>query len=83
LTSFFGKFRPRHNDAFRAAAVDLAAPRIRQEQIPQETLILDSTVCERCGRQEGVRQGSKLRKPGRSSHRPLQAALGSGHGVTL
>ncbi|MCX8090446.1 MAG: transposase, partial [Verrucomicrobiae bacterium] len=44
---------------------------------------MDSTVCERYGRQEGARKGYNPRKPGRPSHHPLKAALGSGYVVNL
>jgi hypothetical protein len=56
LTRFFGKFRQRHNEALRAAAVDLAGQLIGAERITEDTLILDSTVCERYGAQEGARR---------------------------
>jgi hypothetical protein len=51
LTRFVGKFRQRANEALRAAAVGLAGQRIQAEGITEEVLILDSTVCERYGRQ--------------------------------
>jgi len=47
LTRFFGKFRQRHNEVFRTAAARLAGQLIEAEKITEETLILDSTVCER------------------------------------
>jgi hypothetical protein len=83
LTRFFGKFRQRHNEALRAAAVGLAGELIRAEKITEDTLILDSTVCERYGAQEGARKGYNPRKPGRPSHHPLKAGLGCGYVVNL
>ena len=43
------------------------------------SLDLDSTVFERYGKQEGVKQGYNPRKPGRGSHHPLLAVLGEAH----
>jgi hypothetical protein len=83
LTRFFGKFRRADNEALRAAAVTLAARLIEAEEITEENLILDSTVCERYGRQEGARKGYSPRKPGRPSHHPLKAGLSSGYVVNL
>ncbi|MGA9046327.1 transposase [Sulfuricurvum sp.] len=83
LTRFFGKFRQRHNEALRTAAVGLAGTLIEAEKITQDTLILDSTVCERYGVQEGARKGYNPKKPGRPSHHPLKAGLGSGYVVNL
>ena len=39
----------------------------------EATLDLDSTVFDRCGRQEGAKKGYNPRKPGRLSHHPLLA----------
>ncbi len=83
LTRFFGKFRQRHNEALRAAAVGLARQLIEAEAITEDTLILDSTVCERYGTQDGARKGYNPKKPGRPSHHPLKAGLGSGYVVNL
>jgi hypothetical protein len=53
------------------------------ERLPRRTggysLDLDSTVQERYGQQEGVKQGYNPRKPGRGSHPPLLAVLGEGY----
>jgi hypothetical protein len=57
LTRFFGKFRQRHNEQLRTAAVGLAGRLIEEETITEDTLILDSTVCQRYGAQEGARRG--------------------------
>ncbi len=83
LTRFFAKFRQRHNEALREAAVDLVGRLIKAEGITEDTLILDSTVCERYGEQEGARKGYNPKKPGRPSHHPLKASLGSGYVVNL
>jgi hypothetical protein len=83
LTRFLGKFRQRDNEALRAAAVGLAGQLIQAEGITGDVLILDSTICERYGRQQGARKGYNPRKPGRPSHHPLKAALGSGYVVNL
>jgi len=83
LTRFFGKFRQRHNEELRSAAVGLAGQLIEAERIVEDTLILDSTVCERYGTQQGARKGYNPKKPGRPSHHPLKAGLGSGYVVNL
>ena len=83
LTRFFGKFRQGHNERLRAAAAGLAWQLIEAERISEDTLILDSTVCERYGAQEGARKGYNPRKTGRPSHHPLKAGLGSGYVVNL
>jgi hypothetical protein len=43
--------------------------------VREATLDLDSTVFDRCGRQEGAKKGYNPRKPGHLSHHPLVAAL--------
>jgi hypothetical protein len=83
LTRFFGKFRQRHNEALRTAAVGLTGRLIETEAITEDTLILDSTVCERYGTQDGARKGYNPKKPGRPSHHPLKAGLGSGYVANL
>lgn len=83
LTRFFGKFRQQHNEGLRTAAVGLVGQLIEQERITEDTLIFDSTVCERYGTQEGARKGYNPKKPGRPSHHPLKAGLGSGYVVNL
>ena len=83
LTRFFGKFRQPHNEELRSAAAALSGQLIEAERIVQDTLILDSTVCERYGSQEGARKGYNPKKPGRPSHHPLKAGLGSGYVVNL
>ncbi len=83
LTRFFGKFKQWDNEVLRAGAADLAGKLIEEEGISEDVLILDSTVCERYGRQEGACKGYNPRKPGRPSHHPLKAGLGSGYVVNL
>jgi len=83
LTRFFGKFRQRHNEVLRTATVGLAGQLIEAEGITEDTLIFDSTVCERYGAQDGARKGYNPKKPGRPSHHPLKAGLGSGYVVNL
>ncbi len=83
LTRFFGKFRQRHNELLRKDAADLTGTLIEEDKITEDTLILDSTVCERYGVQEGARKGYNPRRPGRPSHHPLKAGLGSGYVVNI
>jgi hypothetical protein len=83
LTRFFGKFRQVDNEELRKAAVELTDELIGAEKITEDTLILDSTVCERYGTQEGACKGYNPKKPGRPSHHPLKAGLGSGYVVNL
>jgi len=56
---------------------------IEAEKVTEDTLIFDSTVCERYGEQDGARKGYSPKKPGRPSHHPLKAGLGSGYVVNL
>ncbi|MGQ9636107.1 MAG: hypothetical protein ACUVXB_17935 [Bryobacteraceae bacterium] len=74
LTRFGGKFRQRHPESLRAAAGGLAGRWIEAEAIREDTLIGDSTVCERYG----ARKGYNPKTPGRPSPHPLKAGLGSG-----
>ncbi len=83
LTRFVAKFRQVDTEALRAAAAEFVGRLIESEQLKEDTLILDSTVCERYGKQEGARRGYNPRKPGRPSHHPLKAGLGSGYVVNL
>jgi len=83
FTRFLGQFRQGDSEALRAAAVGLAGQRIQADGITEEVLILDSTVCERYGRQQGARQSDNPRKLGRPNHHPLKAALGSRYGLNL
>ena len=83
LTRFFGKFRQIHNEVLRSAAGRLTRQLLAMENITEDTLLLDSTVCERYGMQEGARKGYNPKKPGRPSHHPLKAGLGCGYVVNL
>jgi hypothetical protein len=83
LTRFFGRFCQSKNEKLRAAAAGLAGQLIEEEGITADTLILDSTVCERYGEQEGARKGFNPKKPGRPSHHPLKAGIGTGYVVNL
>jgi len=83
LTRFFGKFRQSDNETLRAASTGLAGQLIEAEKVTEDTLIFDSTVCERYGEQDGARKGYSPKKPGRPSHHPLKAGLGSGYVVNL
>jgi Transposase DDE domain group 1 len=53
------------------------------ERLPRRedgySLDLDSTVCERYGKQEGAKKGYHPRKHGRASHHPLLAVLGEAY----
>ena len=56
---------------------------IKWESISEDTLNLDSTVLTRYGEQEGAKIGYNPKKPGRPSHHPLIAFLGSGYTVNV
>lgn len=66
--AFFSKLGQGQNERLRVAAVELAGRLIQTEGILEDTLILDSTVYERYGKQEGARKEYNPRKPGRASH---------------
>jgi len=83
LTRFCAKFRRSHNESLRASAVGLTHTLIQEEGLTEDDLILDSTVCTRYGMQEGARKGYNPKKPGRPSHHPLKAGLGSGYVINL
>jgi hypothetical protein len=83
LTRFFAKFEQSHNESLRKSVVKLAYKLIEHGKVSEDVLILDSTVCERYGSQEGACKGYNPRKPGRPSHHPLKAFLGSGYVVNL
>ena len=83
LTRFLGKFRRVHNEQLRTSAAGLARQVLEIERLRHDDLILDSTVCTRYGTQEGARKGYNPKKPGRPSHHPLKAGLGSGYVVNL
>lgn len=83
MTRLFAKFHPRHNEAVRVAAVGLTRRLLAAAGIVEDVLVLDSSVCERYGAQEGARKGYNPKKPGRPCHHPLKAGLGSGYTVNL
>jgi len=56
---------------------------IKWEGISSDTLNLDSTVLTRYGEQGGAKRGYNPKKPGRPSHHPLIAFLGSGYTVNV
>ena len=70
--AFFGRFGWKEVDAFFPALTTWLLVRL---PVREATLDLDSTVFDRCGRQEGAKKGYNPRKPGRLSHHPLLAAL--------
>jgi len=57
----------------------LAKTFIEWEGIKEDNLNLDSSVLTRYGEQQGAHSGYNPRKPGRPSHHPLLAFLGSGY----
>jgi len=83
LTRFFAKFRQKYNESLRKSAVKLAYKLVEHVKVTEDILILDSTVCVRYGSQEGAYKGYNPKKPGRPSHHPLKAILGSGYVVNL
>lgn len=62
---------------------DLARHIVCWEQIEEDNLNLDSTVLTRYGTQQGAERGYNPKKPGRRSHYPLLAFLGSGYVVNV
>ena len=61
--------------AAATAAVGLAGQLIQAEGITEDVLILDSTLCERYGSQQGARKGYNPKKPGRPEYAQVQARL--------
>ena len=68
--AFFGRFGWKEVDAFFPSLTTWLLVRL---PVREATLDLDSTVFDRCGRQEGAKKGYNPRKPGRLSHHPLLA----------
>ena len=68
--AFFGRFGWKEVDAFFPSLTTWLLVRLPAREA---TLDLDSTVFDRCGRQEGAKKGYNPRKPGRLSHHPLLA----------
>ena len=56
---------------------------IEAEGISEDNLNLDSSVITRYGDQQGAHRGYNPKKPGRKSHHPLLAFIGSGYVVNL
>lgn len=82
LTRFWGKIdRQGLSERLGDGARSLARQIVRWEGIDEDNVNLDSTVMVRYGRQEGAKKGYNARKPGRPSHHPLLAFLGSGYVV--
>lgn len=84
LTRFWGKISSqglceRWMEHLRGFALTM----VREAGIVEDSLLLDSTVATRYGDQEGAHRGYNPTKPGRKSHHPLLAALGSGYVVNL
>ena len=84
LTRFWGKIKgQKEAEAVRSGACRLTRLLLEQEEIKGEDLYLDSSVCERYGKQEGALRGYNPKKHGRPSHHPLKAAVSSGYVVNL
>lgn len=80
LTRFWGKIDGQGPaETFGQAGRAFARQVVSWEGITEDTLNLDSTVATRYGQQEGAKRGYNPRKPGRPSHHPLLAFLGSGY----
>ncbi len=84
LTRFWNKINKQSlaeklGNGCRALATNL----VRWDQIEEDNLNLDSTVLTRYGTQEGAEVGHNPQKPGRRSHYPLLAFLGSGYVVNV
>lgn len=61
----------------------LAKNFISWEGISEDNLNLDSSVLTRYGNQQGAEKGYNPKKPGRRSHHPLLAFLGSGYVINV
>jgi len=61
----------------------LAKHIINWEKLEEDNLNFDSTVMTRYGTQQGAERGYNPQKPGRRSHCPLLAFLGSGYVVNV
>jgi len=84
LTRFWNKINSqalveRLADSSRLLAKDFIA----WEGIWEDNFNLDSTVLTRYGQQQGAEKGYNPKKPGRPSHHPLLALLGSGYVVDV
>lgn len=84
LTRCFGKVKSQAaSEQIRSAGCKLTRSLLMQEQMGQEDLYLDSSVCVRYGSQEGAKRGYNPKKHGRPSHHPLKASLSCGYVVNL
>jgi hypothetical protein len=84
LTRFWGKFRSREKaETLAQKARELAAKIIEYAGVREDNLNLDSRVLTRYGKQEGAKKGYNPKKPGRPSHHPIFAYVGSGYLINL
>jgi len=84
LTRFWSKINSaRQGEQMGNCTRQFARQLIDREGIREDNLNLDSSVLSRYGQQEGARKGYNPKKPGRPSHHPLLAFLGSGYVVNL
>jgi len=84
LTRFWNKIGTQSlAERFGVGARALARAIVGWEGIDEDYVNLDSSVATRYGEQEGARRGYNPKKPGRPSHHPLIAFLGSGYVVNL
>jgi len=84
LTRCFGKVKSQaDSEQIRSAGCKLTRSLLKQEQVGEEDLYLDSSVLTRYGRQEGAKRGYNPKKHGRPSHHPLKASLSCGYVVNL
>lgn len=84
LTRFWSKMdSARQGEQMGNCTRQFARQRVHLEGIEEDNLNLDSSVLTRYGQQEGARKGYHPKKPGRPSHHPLLAFLGSGYVINL
>ncbi len=84
LTRFWNKIDKQFlAERLLEACRDLGKHIIVWEKIEEDNLNLDSSVLTRYGMQEGAEIGYNPQKPGRRSHYPLLAFLGSGYVVNV
>ena len=84
LTRFWNKVHTQAMaEKFAEAARSLVKTIVAWESITEDTLHLDSSVITRYGHQQGAKKGYNPKKPGRPSHHPLMAFLGSGYVINL
>lgn len=84
LTRFWNKISTQAVAEQLAASSRLFAKTVVEwEEIREDNLNLDSSVLTRYGNQQGAKKGYNPKKPGRLSHHPLLAFLGSGYVVNV